>query len=216
MSHSGGHLSFISSGEVYGPTAPLPTKESDYSPFDHLALRGSYPELKRAGEVILKTWAQTDDFTAASLRVYHTFGPGMREGDQRIFSTLKSVLRGEDIILNSTGEATRSFLYVKDLVAAIRKTITESKFEEYNVASDTEITILEFAQRVAAVGEHTTVILPQVPPIGNSTRSPILRGLADTTKLKSTGWVQSVDLEQAISRTMNSMRWRAKNNFSKF
>ena len=216
MSFSGGHLAFLSSGEVYGPSAILPTKESDYSAFDHLALRGSYPELKKAGEVIVKTWAQVEDFTAVSLRVYHTFGPGMRESDRRIFSALKSVIKEEDIILNSSGEATRSFLYVEDLVTAIRKTKTESKFEEYNVASGAELTILEFARKVASVSKNTKVVLPNTSQIGNSTRSPILRGLADTTKLQSTGWKQSVDLDQAIRRTIQSMKWRTENNFDNF
>ena len=216
MSNSGGHLAFLSSGEVYGPNAVLPTKETDYSAFNHLALRGSYPELKRAGEVIVKTWAEVEDFTAAALRVYHTFGPGMRENDQRIFSALGSVLRKEDIILNSSGEATRSFLYVKDLASAIRRTITGSNFEEFNVASDAEITIMEFACRVASASECTRVISPETSAIRASTRSPIMRGLADTAKLQSTGWRQSVDLNQAIRNTIQSMKWRVENHFNIF
>jgi len=216
MSNSGGHLAFLSSGEVYGPNATLPTKETDNSAFDHLALRGSYPELKRAGEVIVKTWAEVEDFTATALRVYHTFGPGMRENDQRIFSALGSVIRKENIILNSNGEATRSFLYAKDLASAVRKTITDSKFEAFNVASDAEITIMEFANRVANASKYTRVIFSESSAIGASTRSPILRGLADISKLQSTGWKQSVDLDQAIRKTIQSMNWRVDKHFNKF
>jgi nucleoside-diphosphate-sugar epimerase len=219
IASAGGHLTFLSSGEVYGPNAPIPTRESDYSAFDHLSTRGSYPELKRAAEVIIQTWSKAHNFSASSLRVYHTFGPGLRETDERIFSeALKSVLRNEDICLNSTGEATRSFLYVLDLVTAISATRQGTGFEEYNVASDAEISILSFAQKAATLNKEVQVIVPnEVENLtGTPNRSPILRGGANTSKLQSMGWSQSVDLGDALSRTLHSMKWRVENGFSNF
>jgi nucleoside-diphosphate-sugar epimerase len=219
MSFSKGHLTYLSSGEVYGPNAIIPTREQDYSAFDHLGIRGSYPELKRAAEVIVQTWANAENFSASSLRVYHTFGPGLRENDERIFATaLKSVLRKENIVLNSRGEATRSFLYTADLARSINLTCRESGFEEYNVASGSEITILEFAKVVASLqpGVEVTSAPDSQITLASATRSPILRGAADTSKLKSKGWTQKFDLDQALSRTLLSMKWRSERKFSSY
>ncbi len=218
MAKSKGHLTFLSSGEVYGPNPLIPTREKDYSAFDHLGIRGAYPELKRAAEVIVKTWANSSNFSASSLRVYHTFGPGLREGDERIFSsTLKSVLHKEDIILNSAGDATRSFLYTADLATAISLTSSENGFEEYNVGSETEITILEFARKVASLDPKIKVNFAsdEKTSLAEPTRSPILRGAADTAKLKSKGWMPTFNLDQALQRTLKSIKWRSEKKFSK-
>ena len=212
LSETNGHLTYLSSGEVYGPQARIPTKENDYSSFDHLSLRGAYPEVKRTGELIAKTWSEQDSFSASALRVYHTFGPGMRLDDNRIFSfSISAIIKNEDIVLNSAGNATRSFLYTKDLVTAIQSTRKIQGFEVYNVASDNEMSILEFAQKVASFSDVSKV---KILKEEDTLRSPIMRGAADTQKLKNTGWKAGVSINEAISRTVESLYWRARNKIS--
>ncbi len=206
-----GHLTYLSSGEVYGHSPRIPTTENDYSAFDHLSIRGSYPESKRAGELIVKTWSELDGFSANALRVYHTFGPGLKPMDDRIFAaSIYSLFHNKDLRLNSSGSATRSFSYTYDLLTAIEKTREILGFNVFNVSADTETSILDFAKIVASMGSGISVLIPndESSSLEQESSSPIQRGAADNSRLKSTGWDIEFDLETAVKRSLESIRWR--------
>ena len=217
LKHTKGHLTYLSSGEVYGHNPKIPTSEDDYSAFDHLSIRGSYPESKRVGELIAKTWSELDGFSANALRVYHTFGPGLKPNDDRIFATaIYSLFQNRDLQLNSDGSATRSFTYTYDLVTAIEKTRELSGFGVFNVSADTETSIFDFAQRVASMGNRLSVLRPNEDQSSSEQQinSPIQRGTADNNKLRMTGWDIEFDLESAIQSTIQSIEWRSHRGLS--
>lgn len=196
---SGGHIVFLSSGEVYGDSAPVPTGENDYSPINHLELRGLYPELKRAGEVILQSFCKSNkNISAASLRVFHTFGPGIDLSDPRIFGVVcSSIRKKQEIILDSDGSSVRVFMYSRDLMSAILYTIGEIGFNYYNVAGKNPISIAEFCELSLGLGVPDVsfkVVQDQTPR-----NSQI--GFANTQKLESLGWVPGVTTFEALQRT---------------
>jgi UDP-glucuronate decarboxylase len=209
-----GHLTYLSSGEVYGDNPIIPTSENDYSSFDHLSLRGSYPESKRMAELLIQTWTESDAFSSTSLRLYHTFGPGIKHGDDRIFAVaLESLLKNQNIHLNSRGSATRSFMYTLDLVTAIFRTVDHSGFSVFNVCADAETSILDFVNIAKSLNQKISIVINddiEIEKISN-VPSPIKRGAADNSKLKRTGWEISVTLERALEITLESMYWREKN-----
>lgn len=214
LSKTGGHCVFLSSGEVYGTTPYLPTSEDSYSPLDHLANRGTYGEAKRAGELILKSYSESHRFGATCLRVYHTFGPGIDLSQTRIFSTVVAALiASRPIILRSSGAAKRSFLYSADLFSAVLTSSQLTGFQALNVAGESEISILDFANIAAGLSGGRCSVVVEGPKLDNHqaeiSESPIMRGLADTTRLNALGWKQSVPIDVAISRTTSSCRWRS-------
>jgi len=209
----GGHAVYLSSGEIYGPSPKIPTSETDSSGFDHLGPRGSYPESKRSGELILQAFSTEYGFGATCLRVYHTFGPGIDIDQSRIFSTvIKSLVNEAPIELRTTGLAQRSFLYSSDLLNAVLICGRTTGFRAANVAGDSEISIRQFAEIASQLsGGNSPVIVNassgdrEVP-----TESPILRGSANTGVLRALGWSPAVNIEDGITRTVESVKWRTQ------
>lgn len=218
LSQKDGQMIYFSSGEVYGPSPELPTREDSYSAFDHLGPRGCYGEAKRAGELIVKVMSDESSVRAAALRIYHTFGPGIDLNQSRIFSTVvKSLHEKTPILLRTTGDARRSFLYSADLVSAILHTATRDGFSAYNVAGETEMSVKEFAEVASRWSGGSSPVIVMSGHLSQSeamgTESPILRGIADTRRLKSLGWRPLVSVEEAIIRTVQSVQWRSNNGF---
>jgi nucleoside-diphosphate-sugar epimerase len=210
LEKAGGRLTYFSSGEVYGDNPIVPTSERDYSGFDHLGERGYYPEIKRFTELLIKSWSDQTHIPATILRIFHTFGPGLRQDDNRIFAdAIRSAAAGRDIRLHSDGSARRSFLYTSDLAEAIGITLADESFDVFNVCGFPELSILEFASIVAEQVEGCRVVRDDSVDSGIFPQSPIKRGLADVTKLKSLGWSQKVSVNEAVSRTISSLRFRA-------
>jgi UDP-glucuronate decarboxylase len=203
MQKHGGHIVFLSSGEVYGDSAPHPTKENDYSPIDHLSSRGAYPELKRAAEVILETYTKSsENLSATSLRVFHTFGPGIDLSDPRIFGLVcKSIQEKKEIKLNTDGSAVRSFLYSRDLVSAILLTIRRKEFGVFNVAGSSPISVVEFCKLSIPLGVPEIVFNNEEDKIPRNSQT----GSANTEKLEAIGWKPLVTTQEALQRTVDSL-----------
>jgi len=207
---AGGRLTYFSSGEVYGDNPIVPTSEGDYGGFDHLGERGYYPEIKRFSELLIKSWSDQKQIPATVLRIFHTFGPGLRHDDNRIFAdAIRSASAGKDIKLHSDGSARRSFLYTSDLAEAISTTRANEKFDVFNVCGSPELSVLEFATLVAEQVEGCRVVRDNYMGSDLFPRSPIMRGLANVTKLEGLGWLQKVSVTEAIIRTISSLRFRA-------
>ena len=205
LQNSGGHLIFLSSGELYGNSAPVPTSENDYSPIDHLSSRGAYPELKKAAEVILDTFCKvTKNVNATSLRVFHTFGPGMSFEDPRIFGLVcRSIHHKREIILNTDGSIIRVFLYSRDLVSAILHTIGREGFGVYNVAGTDPISIADFCQLSISLG------VPKITfsEVDDEIPRNVQVGFANTEKLEALGWLPTVTTKEALQRTASSLNY---------
>lgn len=200
---NGGHIVFLSSGEVYGDSARVPTSESDYSPINHLSQRGLYPEIKKTAEAILQIYCQTTEkITGTSLRVFHTFGPGIKLDDPRIFGLVcKAIHKKEEIVLNSDGSTIRVFMYTKDLVSAILHTIEVKGFNVFNVAGKEPISIANFCELSLGLGVPNIVYKTDEDLIPRN----IQTGFADTSKLEALGWVPSVSTLDTLWRTSKTL-----------
>jgi nucleoside-diphosphate-sugar epimerase len=214
LEKTGGRITYFSSGEVYGNSPNYPIIENNYSGFDHLSIRGFYPEVKRFTETKLRIWHELTKIPVTILRIFHTFGPGISADDERIFaSTIFDLINKRSIFLNSQGRTRRSFLYSSDLAAGIKVSESNNQFDYFNIAGETEISILEFAQLVQKID-----LKRKIEFIGESIElpihsSPISRGLADTSKLRNLGWNPNVSTFHAIEKTVESTRWRITQGF---
>ena len=191
---------FISSGEVYGTQAP--NEDQKIPDFDLSIKRNWYPAAKMAGEKLLNEFPPN---IATSIRLFHTFGPGVKEDDGRSFADfLWAAARGKDIILKSIGLQERSYLYIPDAVEGIFRVMEQSNNTEpiFNLGSEKKLTVLSFAEMVSQKTD-TTLRYEFTKEFEHSPNQSLF---PNTTKLKSLGWNANHDLSFAIDKTLQWIR----------
>ena len=198
-------VAYLSSMEVYAaPDGSRRITESTFDGLDPMQVRSSYPESKRMAEALCAAYAAEHAVPARVLRLTQTFGPGVARGDARVFAQLaRSAVEGRDIVLHTTGETRRSYLYTADAVTAILAVLLGgADGEAYNAANEaTYCSIREMADLVARTVGAAPVNV-RVEAHGAATRgyAPTLKMDLDTAKLQRLGWRPTVGLEEMYRR----------------
>jgi dTDP-glucose 4,6-dehydratase len=101
---------------------------------------------------------------AAIVRIFNTYGPGMRADDGRLIpSFVTRALLDEPLPVHGDGSHTRSLCYVDDLVGGLLRMMTSALPGPINLGSGEERSVLEIAQAVrAAARSHSEISF--VPP----------------------------------------------------
>src|ERR1044071_9897520 len=100
------------------------------------------------------------------VRIFNTYGPRMRLNDGRVLPAFMSqVLKGEPLTVFGTGDQTRSFCYVTDLVEGIARLLQVDFAEPVNIGNPSEITVLELAREILALVPETrsTLVFRDLP-----------------------------------------------------
>jgi dTDP-glucose 4,6-dehydratase len=142
------------------------------------------------------------------VRLFHTFGPGVRRNDGRSFADfLYSAADGKIPKLHSDGTALRTFLFSADAVNAILAILTRGiNLETYNVGSDMPISILDFAKRVSSIaGLKDEVLFDSTLPKGHI-QSPNKALIPDLKKISNLGWRIQTSLDDSIEKTLCFLR----------
>jgi UDP-glucose 4-epimerase len=110
------HVVFSSSAATYGDTPLVPTPET--SPQAPISMYGSQ---KLLGEYYIRNYCHLFDLSAACLRYFNVYGPRQRPDSP--YSGVISIFtdraqRNAPISIHGTGEQTRDFVAVEDVVAA--------------------------------------------------------------------------------------------------
>lgn len=197
---------FASTREVYGANEHADKlDERSYGVLDPLDARSCYPESKRAAETLLKSYFLQYGVEFNTIRIAHSYGPTMKlENDGRVMADLMGdVVAGKDIVLKSSGEATRAFLYVSDAVVGMFTVLFKGKAgEAYNLANETEpISIRDLAQLLATSRKDKAVrvIIKEGEQKGYCAYR---RTALDTTAIEALGWKPQVSLEDGIKKML--------------
>ena len=131
----------FSSAAVYGNPQFLPIKEN--SPCKPLSPYGFH---KLQSELLLTEYHKFFGLKTCSLRVFSAYGPGLKK--QLFWDLYQKSLIGDEILLFGSGNETRDFIYIDDLLQIIDLVIQHSPFQGsvYNVANQVETTIAAAAQ----------------------------------------------------------------------
>lgn len=200
---------FTSTREVYGEMNEnkKEIKEDDMGVLNNLELRACYPESKRMAENIIISYAYQFGIEYQIARIAHSYGPGMIiENDGRIMSDLiYNVVKGENIVLKSKGEAKRAFCYILDATTALlRITINENKNQVYNIANEKEeISIKDLAYLLKEKYKEKNIDVIFEIKDNNNQYVRFKRTKLNTDKLEKLGWEPIVNLEEGIYRTVN-------------
>ena len=202
---------FFSSGDVYGQVHPsqIPIKEDSYGYVDPMDMRSCYAESKRLAEIMCVAWFHQYGVPIKVVRPFHTYGPGMRLDDGRVYADfVADIVNNRDIILNSDGSASRAFCYISDAVAAFFTVLLRGEVgEAYNVGNDqTEISIRELAELLVALfpEKGLKVMVAGRNVDAGYLKSPVKRRCPNISKIRRLGWEPVVSLEKGFLRTVRS------------
>jgi UDP-glucuronate decarboxylase len=190
-----------STSEVYGDPLVHPQREDYWGNVNPIGLRSCYDEGKRVAETLMMDYHRQNGVDVRIVRIFNTYGPRMAENDGRVVSNfILQALRGEGITVYGDGSQTRSFCYVDDLVEGmVRMMETDGCTGPVNLGNPVENSILEFAERIAALtGSPSTVTFAPLPLDDPKQRRPditLARELLD--------WQPRVPLDEGLSRTIS-------------
>ena len=202
---------FFSSSEVYGrPESDCGRIAEDaYGYLDPLDVRSCYAESKRMGETMCASWHSQFGVPAVIVRPFHTYGPGMRLDDGRVYADLVSdVLNGRDIELRGDGRAMRAFCYLADAVAGFFTVLLGGAAgTAYNIGNDEgEISIGDLAELLAGLASGRR---PRVMPGAHCADPGYLtshesRICPDISRARGLGWRPVTGLREGFTRTLRS------------
>ncbi|MCX7625566.1 MAG: GDP-mannose 4,6-dehydratase [Candidatus Sumerlaeaceae bacterium] len=148
---------YASSSSVYGETMKFPMSEDDLprpvSP---------YGVTKLAAEHLVRLYTHNYGVPTVSLRYFTVYGPRQRP-DMAFHRLLKAVLTDQPFTLFGSGEQTRDFTYISDIVAAnISAAETGVAGGVYNIGGGSRVSMNEVIEVVADItGRRPRVIRTQ-------------------------------------------------------
>nr|WP_315418502.1 NAD-dependent epimerase/dehydratase family protein [uncultured Pedobacter sp.] len=206
-------LSFLyfSSAEIYGEVdySLIPIKEDTFGYLDPTNVRSCYAESKRMGENICVSYFKQYKVPTKSVRPFHTYGPGMKLDDGRVYADfVANVLENKNIEIKSDGSSVRAFCYITDSTIGFLKVLLDGiDGESYNIGNpNEEYSILELATIVINIfPEKMLKLKTKVDSTDtNYLKSPFIRNSPDISKMKSLGWIPKVDVKAGFKRTILS------------
>ena len=128
---------YASSSSVYGNIGKLPMHEDDLP-----RPLSPYGVTKLAAEHLCNLYHQNFGVPTVSLRYFTVYGPGQRP-DMAFHRFINAILDGDQLVIYGTGEQTRDFTFIGDIVEANLRAATTGHVEGrvYNIGGGTRISI---------------------------------------------------------------------------
>ncbi len=197
-----------STSEVYGDPEMHPQPESYWGNVNPIGIRSCYDEGKRIAETLMMDYHRQNNVDTRIARIFNTFGPRMLENDGRVVSNfIVQALRGQELTIYGTGEQTRSFCYVDDLVEGlIRLMNADGIHDPVNIGNPGEFTMRQLAEEVAlACSADVKVRYCPLPKDDPKQRKP------DITRAQTLlGWSPTIPLRDGLTRTVAYFAERIK------
>jgi dTDP-glucose 4,6-dehydratase len=155
-----------STSECYGDPEISPQPETYWGRVNPVGPRSVYDEAKRFAEALTMAYHRYHAVDTHIVRIFNTYGPRMRLNDGRALPNfLYQALTGQPITVYGDGSQTRSFCYVSDLIEGIYRLMQSDEHMPVNIGNPSEITILEFAERIKALTKAEVPIIFEPLPV---------------------------------------------------
>jgi UDP-glucuronate decarboxylase len=189
-----------STSEIYGDPRISPQHETYWGNVNPVGIRSCYDEGKRASETLCFDFKRKFDLDVRVMRIFNTYGTHMSIDDGRVISNfIVQALRNLPITIYGSGDQTRSFCYISDLVQATSKILSLSNClsSPINIGNPTPISIKELAGEIVRLTQSQSDIIYDSLPLDDPTnRNPDI-GLAQ----EILGWQPSVTIQEGILKT---------------
>lgn len=190
-----------STSEVYGDPTVHPQPEGYWGNVNPIGPRSCYDEGKRCAETLFFDYHRQHQLRIKVVRIFNTYGPRMHPEDGRVVSNfIVQALRGEPITVYGSGDQTRSFCYVDDLIEGFIRLMDsqDTVTGPVNIGNPGEFTIRQLAEMVIELtGSASTIIEQPLPQDDPRQRRP------DISQAQSVlGWNPTVPLRDGLTRTI--------------
>jgi UDP-glucuronate decarboxylase len=194
-----------STSEVYGDPEVHPQTEDYWGSVNPIGPRSCYDEGKRCAETLVFDYRRQHRMPTKVVRIFNTYGPRMRPDDGRVVSNfIVQALKGEPLTVFGSGEQTRSFCYVDDLIDGVVRMMQSGDDETgpINLGNPVECSMLDLAQTVIALtGSRSKIEFRPLPTNDPRRRRPDI-GLA-TSRLD---WRPQTAFADGLQRTIAYFR----------
>lgn len=202
------NASFIqaSTSEIYGDPDREVLEESYNGNVNCIGPRACYDEGKRAAETLCTDYRRTKGTRVAIIRIFNTYGPKMACEDGRaIPEFICKALRNEDLIIFGSGNQTRSFMYIDDLIDAIIELLESDKDIEVplNVGNPLEEhTIEELAKFIIGLTQSSS----RIKYSDKLSDDPQRRRPSITNVKEMLNWSPKTSLHEGLLKTIEYFR----------
>jgi GDP-L-fucose synthase len=207
-------LLFLGSSCIYPRAVPQPMREDALLTGVLEPTNEPYAIAKIAGIKLCESYNRQHGTDYRSVMPTNLYGPGdnFHPENSHVLPALirrfheATQVGAEEVIIWGSGKPRREFLHVDDMAAASLFVLdlpkadydanTQPMLSHINVGSGTDISILELAQKVAAItGYKGRIVTDPSKPDGT------LRKLMDVSRLAQMGWSARIGLDQGLTET---------------
>ncbi|WP_320178751.1 NAD-dependent epimerase/dehydratase family protein [Roseovarius pacificus] len=206
------HTFIASSSEVYGKTTKFPFREDDDLTIGATRnLRWSYACAKTLDEFLALAHARESGLPVTVLRFFNTTGPRQTGRYGMVLPNfVKSAMEGAPLMVHGTGEQSRCFGHVADVVEAMCRLMISpgAQGEVFNIGTDQEVTIHSLAaQVIEAAGSGSEIRLVPYDQVYPEGFEDMQRRLPDVSKLERvTGFRPMLPLRRIIDDIIADVR----------
>ena len=203
---TGAKILQASTSEIYGDPKINPQVEEYWGNVNPIGPRSCYDEGKRVAETLFFDYHRQHNLDIRLARIFNTFGPRMSFNDGRVVSNfIYQALHDKDITIYGTGEQTRSFCYVDDLVDGLMKLFNkDSVYQPINLGNPEPISMKQLAQEVIELtNSKSKIVYLELPVDDPKDRKP------DIEKAKNIlNWKPLITRQEGIQRTIEDFKKR--------
>lgn len=190
-----------STSEVYGDPERHPQTETYWGHTNPIGPRACYNEGKRCAETLFFDFHRQYAMPIKVARIFNTYGPRMALNDGRVVSNfIVQALRAQPITIHGSGEQTRSFCYVTDLVEGLARLMASpaAVTGPINLGNTGEVTIAELAEIIIRLtGSRSAIAYADQAEDDPSRRQP---DIAKARRLLD--WAPTTALETGLAHTI--------------
>ena len=196
---AGARFVLASTSEVYGDPAVSPQAEGYRGNVSPVGPRSVYDEAKRFAEAMTAAYRRIGRANAGIVRIFNTYGPGMRPDDGRIVPTFAcQALRGLPLTVTGDGSQTRSLCHVDDTVRGIIAFAGSDLAGPVNIGNPDEATVLQIAERIIRLSGSRSGIehipLPEDDPMSRCPDISLARN--------ALGWQPQISWREGLTETL--------------
>ncbi|MCF6225324.1 MAG: GDP-mannose 4,6-dehydratase [Xanthomonadales bacterium] len=161
-----------------------------------------YGASKLAGEGYCSAYFHSFGINTVALRFGNVYGPRSKHKASVVAKFIKQALNGETCEIYGTGQQTRDFIYILDLVDAIIKSAqADVGGEVFQIASSKERTVNEIVEIVQQELKKYGIELKL--EYGETRVGDVMRNFSDVSKANAMlGWHATTNISDGIAKTI--------------
>jgi UDP-glucuronate decarboxylase len=190
-----------STSEIYGDPEVHPQPEAYWGRVNPVGPRACYDEGKRCAETLCFDYRRQYQVNIKVARIFNTYGPRMHPLDGRVISNFVCrALMNEPLTIYGSGEQTRSFCYVDDLVEGLIRLMASSAecTGPVNFGNPEEVTVRQLAEQIIGLTGSRSVIRT----IAGAVDDPQRRRPAIDIARRQFGWEPKIRLGEGLLKTI--------------